>query len=595
MNEVGTIGNAIPRAISHIGEEQAGTGKQPVVNKTATLPKEAKTLFSVAQDASKKMLETLGKQADMTVFSEPANLSMPVLTEPKPSVREEIQFDSKSKFTLLLGQAMTLLGESSVKDLSNRLQVALAKSASVIQSNEARSSEFQQALAVSQTALDIAQADVTALELATAYADEMQAAFNQADEALSLLTPEDEGFEQAKTQLAKAERELTGAKTQVAKAEVKANQSYEIAKDKVLAVDRLLDSIKADANQLTPQNNLQSEQTLGAMSRMMLLISMFIQLVDKNSQQSLESDSELFQKIQDTVQLDMKQQAEKATQEMRKAETLNKAMGCAGKILGGLITAISVVGAVFTGGASLAFAAVGVALMVGDQIGKAITGTSFMEKMLNPMMEKVIQPLISVLGKAITQMLEKMGVDSSVANMIGNVVGAVIAVALIIAVVLVGKAAAGKVAASALGKMVAEAVKKLVPDVLKNITTKSGAMVSNSLKRLMDKMSVKSDAAALQKIGNTVNQANNYAVGVNVGTQGGLGIAKGIAENNVHKSLSRMAIADSVLEQIKKLLSDLVEMFTASQTTVTQLWSNLYNQQQKNAATTNFLASNLTA
>ncbi len=595
MSEVGTIRTATPRAISHIGEGRAGAGKKPVFNKTAVLPNEANTLFSFAQDASKKMLETLGKQADLTAYSEPANRSMPVLTEPKPLMGTGAQLDNKSTFTLLLGQAMALLGESSVQDLANRLQVALAKSASLIQSNEARSAELQHALAASQAALDIAQADVAALALAKTYFDEMQTAFDQANEALSPLTPEDEGYEQAKTNLAKTERELADAKTQVERAELKANQSFEVAKDKALAVDRLYDGIKTSANQQTPMENVQAQQTLDAMSRMLLLISMFIQLVDKNSQQALESDSELFQKIQNSVQLDMKQQAEKAAQELRKAETLNKAMGCAGKILGGLITAISVVGAVFTGGASLAFAAVGIALMVADQIGKAITGTSFMEKMLNPVMEKVLQPLIAALSKAITQMLEKMGVDSATANMIGNIVGAVIAVALIIAVALVGKAAASKVATSALGKMVAEAVKKLVPDMLKNISTKSGAMVSNSIKRLMDRMSLKSDAASLHKVGNRVNQANNYAIAANVGTQGGLGVAKGIAENNVHKSLSRMTIADSVLEQIKKLLSDLVELFTSSQTTVHQLWSELYNRQLKSAETTKLMVINLTA
>ncbi len=48
-------------------------------------------------------------------------------------------------------------------------------------------------------------------------------------------------------------------------------------------------------------------------------------------------------------------------------------MGCIGKVLGALLTIVSVVAAVFTGGASLALAAVGLAVMVADEIVKAAT------------------------------------------------------------------------------------------------------------------------------------------------------------------------------------------------------------------------------
>lgn len=94
---------------------------------------------------------------------------------------------------------------------------------------------------------------------------------------------------------------------------------------------------------------------------------------------------------------------------MRKAEELNRTMGCIGKILGAVLTVISVVAAAFTGGASLALAAIGVALMVADEVVKATTGVSFMEEALKPLMDKVLKPLMDLLGKAITKALESMG------------------------------------------------------------------------------------------------------------------------------------------------------------------------------------------
>ncbi|WP_175648885.1 type III secretion system translocon subunit SctE, partial [Burkholderia pseudomallei] len=55
----------------------------------------------------------------------------------------------------------------------------------------------------------------------------------------------------------------------------------------------------------------------------------------------------------------------------KKAEEMQKTMGCIGKIVGWVITAVSFAAAAFTGGASLALAAVGLALAVGDEISRA--------------------------------------------------------------------------------------------------------------------------------------------------------------------------------------------------------------------------------
>ncbi|MGS9092666.1 type III secretion system translocon subunit SctE, partial [Salmonella enterica subsp. enterica serovar Infantis] len=75
------------------------------------------------------------------------------------------------------------------------------------------------------------------------------------------------------------------------------------------------------------------------------------------------------------------------------------------------LTIVSVVDAVITGGASLALAALGIAVMVAEEIVKAATGVSFIQHALNPIMEHVLKPLIDLIGKAITKTLEGIGVD----------------------------------------------------------------------------------------------------------------------------------------------------------------------------------------
>lgn len=86
---------------------------------------------------------------------------------------------------------------------------------------------------------------------------------------------------------------------------------------------------------------------------------------------------------------------------MRKAEAASKAAGCVGKILGAVLTVVSVVGAAFTGGASLALAAVGVGLMAADMVVKELTGVSFMEKAMKPLMDNILGPMIQGIGKGL--------------------------------------------------------------------------------------------------------------------------------------------------------------------------------------------------
>ncbi|WP_413735582.1 type III secretion system translocon subunit SctE [Sodalis sp. RH21] len=572
--------------------DKKNTPGSALFDKTHISPSKAQTLFKQAQGAAQELLAVL---SDKTPRGAPAPLGKngaPELPLPKISLGAEGKLDSNAKFTYLLGQAMVLLANVSLQELANRLEISVANSAALRHSNTELAKQFQQAVTESQAAYDKALGDMDALQQAKTALETQRRVYQQAGEALGLLSPEDEGYVQAQQALSAAENELKTAGEHMAKAQAKADASYQVANDKAQAVDDLYGKMQLTGSQQSLATKEHAEQALDAMARMMLLIGIFITLVDKNSQQALESDAELFQRIQVAVQQDLKNQADKAAAEMRKADELNKAMGCVGKILGGLITALSVIGAAFSGGASLAFAAVGLALMVGDQIGKAITGVSFMEKILNPIMEKVIQPLVEALSKGITQMLEKMGVDSTTANMVGNIVGALVAVALIIAVVVVGKAAASKFASSALGKMIGEAIKKIVPDVLKNLANKSGMALSDGMKRLMDRLGLKSDTATLQKYSNNLNAVNVGATVTTTGVQGGLGVARGVAEKNAQDILAGFTLSASVLDQIKKLLETLLDNFSESQKNIQQKWADLSEIQMNAAGTNNMILRN---
>nr|QFG15439.1 IpaB240-460-CPE194-319 [synthetic construct] len=216
------------------------------------------------------------------------------------------------------------------------------------------------------------------------------------------------------------------------------------------------------------------QKSLTGLASVTQLMATFIQLVGKNNEESLKNDLALFQSLQESRKTEMERKSDEYAAEVRKAEELNRVMGCVGKILGALLTIVSVVAAAFSGGASLALAAVGLALMVTDAIVQAATGNSFMEQALNPIMKAVIEPLIKLLSDAFTKMLEGLGVDSKKAKMIGSILGAIagalVLVAAVVLVATVGKQAAAKLAEN-IGKIIGKTLTDLIPKFLKNFSS----------------------------------------------------------------------------------------------------------------------------
>ncbi len=105
-------------------------------------------------------------------------------------------------------------------------------------------------------------------------------------------------------------------------------------------------------------HKLQGEQdNLSNVARLTMLMAMFIEIVGKNTEESLQNDLALFNALQEGRQAEMEKKSAEFQEETRKAEETNRIMGCIGKVLGALLTIVSVVAAVFTGGASLALSA----------------------------------------------------------------------------------------------------------------------------------------------------------------------------------------------------------------------------------------------
>lgn len=208
-----------------------------------------------------------------------------------------------------------------------------------------------------------------------------------------------------------------------------------------------------------------------------LLIAIISQLISQRASDDLQASAELRIKLSEAAARDSDLKAKEYDENVRKSEEMQKTMGCIGKILGWAITAVSFAAAAFTGGASLALAAVGLALTIGDEINQAITGNSFMAQAMKPIMDSIIQPLMDLLGKAFATILEDFGVDKSTADFIGKIMGAIAAAIVMVAAVMIASSAVSKV----IGSLTDKIGSKVMDSVVGKMVSKLNEKINNSI------------------------------------------------------------------------------------------------------------------
>ncbi|CNU42554.1 pathogenicity island 1 effector protein [Salmonella enterica subsp. enterica serovar Bovismorbificans] len=520
------------------------------------------------------------------------------LKPPTDAAREKLS--SEGQLTLLLGKLMTLLGDVSLSQLESRLAVWQAMIESQKEMGIQVSKEFQTALGEAQEATDLYEASIKKTDTAKSVYDAAAKKLTQAQNKLQSLDPADPGYAQAEAAVEQAGKEATEAKEALDKATDATVKAGTDAKAKAEKADNILTKFQGTANAASQNQVSQSEQdNLSNVARLTMLMAMFIEIVGKNTEESLQNDLALFNALQEGRQAEMEKKSAEFQEETRKAEETNRIMGCIGKVLGALLTIVSVVAAVFTGGASLALAAVGLAVMVADEIVKAATGVSFIQQALNPIMEHVLKPLMELIGKAITKALEGLGVDKKTAEMAGSIVGAIVAaiamVAVIVVVAVVGKGAAAKLG-NALSKMMGETIKKLVPNVLKQLAQNGSKLFTQGMQRITSglgnvgsKMGLQTNALSKELVGNTLNKVALGMEVTNTAAQSAGGVAEGVFIKNASEALADFMLARFAMDQIQQWLKQSVEIFGENQKVTAELQKAMSSAVQQNADASRFI------
>ncbi len=505
--------------------------------------------------------------------------------------------DAASRFVGLIASVVALIGETNAKGLENRL-LGMRITAQITAANQqALTGEYEAALVDLENALENASTTQRQLEAARARVQIAEQKLDQAQAHLEGLDPDSPEYADAVVARDAARTELAAARQGMTQATTAHSQAVEAARVANIKADGLREKAEEAGILSHPELRQAQKNNLSAAARMVFIMARFAELMGDSADSQLEADKSVATKIRDAQAAKAQAEAKKHEEEVAKAERLNKAMGCIGKVLGGLLTVISVVGAVFTGGASLALAAVGVALMAGDMIGKAITGTSFMEQAMKPLMDQVLAPLVKELGKAASWALSKVpGIPDETASTVGNITGAVagalVMIAAMVGVAVVAKGAAGRIGSKA-SEMIGKHVSKMVPDLLKEGARSASKAMTQMATKVRGSVGLQSDAVSLAKYGTHLDKVLAVTEGVGAATQAGLQIKSGIHQARAAQNLAAVVIATSIVESMSTYIAQAVEMFGEMLDKQTRLIEQIGLEMQNSQASSLQIARNV--
>jgi invasin B len=488
-----------------------------------------------------------------------ADLNKPLLSSPKTPLIKSM--NSAASLTLLLGQLNELLGQSGQMELDGRIAMFKEMANARRVSLEMNSLEFGEAVVVADSAVEqfkAAKEQAAAAKTRLAGAQEEMTA---AEAELTSLENDDPArpqvllkFEVAHKALLAATQKSLGAVENEKRLSADVLQKIRIATD--------IETRAKTGAVASPMRESEMPKLSSSAARLSLLMATLTLMMGDGAEASMKADQEIFKEMQTQRQKALEKSAAEYDAEVQKAEQISKTMGCIGKVIGGLIMAVSILAIPFTGGASLALAVIGVGLMTADAITNAVTGTSLTGMALSPVM-KALQPLIEAVSKLIVGALESAGVPPEKAQSIGGIIAAVVValatIAMMIAVAFVAKGPAGAKAMQLLSKSMTGILTKVTQSAVVQTIKAFVRPLTNAISKQTARISI--DQAAINKARLLLNVTESSLKLWGAGVKGYGDIAVGVHANNAAQSHGQLELSSFTLQQLERYLQDVAETF----------------------------------
>jgi|GEM_PF-848837 len=553
---------------------------RPMAKRAEQLTKMPPAILKEAEQAAQELAALIADTAEENPEAgkerRKFSATRPQLTPPRQNAArsaapEDTATESKQAGQLLASM-MVALEKGNLNKLAFNAHSAATRDAVRNAGNERLAEEYEAALNNVSAALD--QLDVLqgALADATAKCNALERQLATAEAELTTLDPQSPEYATAvqqrdalRTALASAKAERAGIEDRVSKQQDDTFEAQQVADD-LLARANVQDVA-------VPRTSVEND--MSNIARMLTLMMKLGELMLKTGETRSETQREVL-KVQEDVRVKkLIKDAEKAEKDLAKAESMNKAMGCIGKILGAIVTAISVIGAAFTGGASLALAGIGLALMMADEIYQGVTGKSFIQEALKPIM-KLLQPLLQFIMEKVAALMEGLGMDAQTAKMAAMIAVsiAIAAAVVVVAVTGVGGAITNAVSnvvgklSSVLTKALEKTIGKLIPEMLKKSISQMAKQTSSAATKMFDavtqRLGMSTDVASKQMYASNLAR---MAAGVNFGKStinSGLDVGVQVANQGVARAVAEMKFTMSELDLLHDMFSNLIEQFKTS-------------------------------
>jgi invasin B len=367
--------------------------------------------------------------------------------------------------------------------------------------------------------------------------------------------------------------------------------------------------VSASALPTTPEAlNIDVSEMLSGTAKLTMALAKLEKMMSSSDIDALDSQRKMLNELAENRQASLQKSADDYAAKVAEAQRLQDTMGEIAKIGGWALTIIGVGLAVFTGGASLLIAAAGLALMAADAIYKAVTGTSFIDEAMKPVMDHVVKPMMEWLSKQVTSALESCGVSKDKAEIAGAVVaGVAMAAVLVTGVVAVGSVG-GKIAsavaestAKELGEVMESAVVRSLKDVMVKLADDSGvSSLASRAKSVFAEMRAQVGLDTLEE-GQINALATRGKVGLTVGETAMSGAQAAVntiaAADTKDASVMQAAVTRAIADKkvIAALLQELSTVLSNSASAMTSLNEAMSNTLKNEMATDSFVLNNARA
>lgn len=346
--------------------------------------------------------------------------------------------------------------------------------------------------------------------------------------------------------------------------------------------------------------------SLSGMALLTFLLAKTRELTLKVMLQRSENEQKLFEEMQEVTEKSLKDKIEDQKAQIKKQEEIQFWAGIGLKILGGLLALVAGIASIFTAGASMALMAVAVtlfvadiALTVADEVYQAIHGKSFMDEIMQPIsdaimeaIDKIVDFLADVINSTIDG-LKGLGIDKKVIEEMKNSIQEKLKMALKIAITVIlfvaamalsfviGPAIKGitDVANKIFNQQVRDTLKRVLHDALEAMMGKMiKEIIVQALEEAMEKINKLLAKELSQKAATILNRTVVVSKLVNSTATNAVNIYSSIISAKILQSMADSKKLEAILNLIQKLMDKIMESYHENIDAITDILKSMSEQ-----------------